>query len=66
MLRAFFGSLPKIGFNKLIFQFRIRADSQIYWGYNRGIIFLLQNTSSYNIIFIKVINLFACLGFCSI
>lgn len=28
--------------------------------------FLLQNTSSYNIIFIKVINLFACLGFCSI
>lgn len=63
MPRAFFSLLPKIGFNKLIFQFRIRADSQIYWIYSRDSIFLLQNALSYNAVFIKAINFVACFGF---
>lgn len=51
MLRPFFASLTKIGFNTLIFQFRMKADSQIYWVHSRDIMFLIQNMSSYNIIF---------------
>lgn len=41
MLKVCFGFLPKLWFNKLVFLFRIRADSQIYWVYSRDSMFLL-------------------------